>query len=83
MCRWGSDTVLNLTVDKAVSHTGNQRLADVKIDSCIAEFVENLNHSGVRTVNSCCGHGKGEGRILLSSGANLILPRATEGEIIT
>ena len=30
----------------------------VEIDDCIAEEIVKLNKLGVRTVNSCCGHGK-------------------------
>lgn len=30
----------------------------VKVDSCIAGDIESLNGRGIRTLGSCCGHGK-------------------------
>jgi hypothetical protein len=74
MCKWGTDTMLRLLVDKDVSYTKDFRVDDVKVDSCIALFIWNLNVNGVRTVNSCCGHGKGEGSIILASGARIYMP---------
>lgn len=35
------------------------------IDYCIADIVAALNASGINTVASCCGHGTGDGSILL------------------
>lgn len=28
------------------------------VDQCIAPFILQLNHAGIKTINSCCGHGK-------------------------
>ncbi len=36
-----------------------------KIDACVAELVRLLNKTGVKTIASCCGHGK-EGNLLIS-----------------
>ena len=35
----------------------------VLVDRCIAPIVQRLNDIGVRTLNSCCGHGRAEGSI--------------------
>lgn len=35
------------------------------IDACIAPLVHRLNQQGVRTTNSCCGHGQYQGTILI------------------
>lgn len=45
----------------------------VAVDSCIAGIVEALNESGMRTVASCCGHGKRPGRISLADGREIFI----------
>lgn len=37
------------------------------IDPCIRDLVECLNRHGIKTSASCCGHGLGPGRVLISS----------------
>ena len=56
------------------------------IDSCIHHIVAALNAGGVRTVASCCGHGKMKGNIL-EDGRVLIIQKTPEsmeewGEVI-
>lgn len=36
------------------------------IDRCLADTIKTLNRHGIFTVSCCCGHGKGEGSILLA-----------------
>ena len=43
------------------------------IDWCIHQIVAALNAGGVRTVASCCGHGKMDGNIILEDGRVLII----------
>ncbi|MEX2450931.1 MAG: hypothetical protein WD407_08765 [Rhodospirillales bacterium] len=43
------------------------------IDWCIHHIVAALNAGGVRTVASCCGHGKQDGRVDLEDGRVLIV----------
>ena len=38
------------------------------IDICIADIVAALNAGNIRTVASCCGHGKMDGNIALEDG---------------
>jgi len=47
------------------------------IDFCIAHIVASLNAGGIKTVASCCGHGKIDGRIDLEDGRYLLIK---EGE---
>lgn len=47
--------------------------ATVWCDPCIAPIVTALNAHGLRTIASCCGHGKQPGRITLSGGKELLL----------
>lgn len=47
----------------------------VSIDSCIALIVSALNHHGIRTVASCCGHGKRPGNIVLEDGRELFITK--------
>ena len=43
------------------------------IDYCIAHIVAALNAGGVRTLASCCGHGKKDGSIILEDGRELVI----------
>jgi hypothetical protein len=45
-------------------------------DPCIADLIAALNHAGLATVASCCGHGVVDGRISLADGRELLLPEA-------
>lgn len=75
MCKWGTETILNVTVPAHLSHTGVERKAEKGIDSCIADIVKALNEGGVLTTGSCCGHGKKDGSILLADGRELVIRR--------
>lgn len=75
MCQWGTTKKLCLIIPKEISHTGADRWKVVDIDSCIADIVEALNEGEVWTANSCCGHGKTDGSILLSDGRELIIKK--------
>jgi len=50
---------------------------EVKIDRCIAPIVKALNDAGIKTVSSCCGHGKWDGYILLEDRALIVWPKDT------
>ena len=66
MCKQG-DTKLLMIPDSA----GSNRERD--IDSCILSIVMALNAAGMRTIASCCGHGKQPGNIALADGRELII----------
>ena len=51
------------------------------IDYCIHHIVAALNAGGVRTLASCCGHGKMKGNIILEDGRMLTI-QPTPEEII-
>jgi hypothetical protein len=46
---------------------------EIGVDSCIATLVQALNNGGVETTASCCGHGRGDGRIDLADGRVLVI----------
>ena len=48
------------------------------IDYCIHRIVAALNAGGIRTVASCCGHGKLKGNIVLEDGRVLIIQPTPE-----
>ena len=52
MCNWGTEQEIVI----------EQR---VKVDSCIAAEIVELNHQGVRTEGCCCGHLKGMAQALI------------------
>ena len=48
------------------------------IDFCIHQIVAALNAGGVRTIASCCGHGKMKGNIILEDGRVLLIQQKPE-----
>ena len=56
-----------------LSYTGKPRFDFKPIDACIADIVECLNFNGIYTTQSCCGHGKTDGSIMLLDGRELII----------
>ena len=75
MCKWGTDTLCLVPMPAEISHTGDFRWAIRGVDSCIADLVNALNEAGIYTSQSCCGHGKGDGRIDLHDGRVLFITR--------
>ena len=73
MCEWGTETILRLTTPAHISHNGVAYERDWGIDSCIASIVKALNEGGVQTIQSCCGHGKEPGIIMLADGRTLTI----------
>ena len=71
MCEWGDTVKMYLWTPARLSHNGAAYGKVVDIDRCIAPLVEALNGGGIRTVASCCGHGKGMGNIALEDGREL------------
>lgn len=78
MCEHGDTTDVWVYVPASLSHTGRLRLALKPIDRCIAPVVDALNRYGVRTVTSCCGHGKDIGRIEMLDGRVLEISTALD-----
>jgi len=59
MCKWG-DTIL-------IEVGGVPR----DIDRCIVPIIRSLNIIGLKTIASCCGHGKQPGSIALADGREI------------
>lgn len=72
MCKWETETLMEVTIPAHLSHTGKARRAVKGIDACLAPLVKALNEGGITTASSCCGHGKEDGVILLADGRQLI-----------
>lgn len=47
-------------------------------DPCIVSLVSALYNVGIRTVASCCGHGRRPGVIMLADGRELLIARNAE-----
>lgn len=67
MCEWRDD----FSHQERVEIGGRMEC----IDRCIAPIVLALNEAGVRTVASCCGHGKRPGSIALADGREIIIAK--------
>lgn len=81
MCKWGTSTVLTITVPAYLSSTGQDKIKSIGVDSCIAPLVEALNVAGILTDASCCGHGNRPGSIILADGRELIISPSREATI--
>lgn len=68
MCKHGDTVNVELLTVARCSHTGRDFRRVWPVDRCIAKIVESLDRGGVRMLGSCCGHGKGDGQILLEDG---------------
>ena len=44
-----------------------------KVDKCIVGIVKALQAAGIDMRASCCGHGNGDGKIILQDGRELII----------
>ena len=77
MCKWGNTTIIKTYNSKF------DKLREIEVDSCIAEFVKMLNENDYETVASCCGHGKQPSRISLRDGRDIFLVSFEEAQEIT
>lgn len=80
MCAWG--TAKPIRIAAGWNGSGEPRRDggyDIPIDACIADLVKALNDGGVPTRCSCCGHGKGQGRIDLVDGRVLLVEARAPG----
>lgn len=75
MCEWGTDRLLLVPMPAELSYTGQFRWAIKGVDACIADIVQALNEAGIYTSNSCCGHGKADGKIYLHDGRVLTITK--------
>jgi len=82
MCKWGTDEPVLVFIPASLSHTGEDRFDIKGIDRCIAPIVRALTNAGIYPIQSCCGHGNGDGRIDLYDGRTLIIKSEflTKGE---
>jgi len=71
MCEFGNEVILLVPMPSNLSYTGEFRWAEKGIDGCIAPIVQALNDAGIYTANSCCGHGKEDGTIILHDGRTI------------
>lgn len=76
MCEWGTEVILNVPIPADLSYTGEFRWDNKAIDACIAPIIDALNQAGIYTASCCCGHGKGEGSIVLHDGRKLTVRQA-------
>lgn len=89
MCKWGTDEIVEVTMppfqddveDHFCRNNPNDRRCQGEwkkqcgIDKCIASIVRVFEENGVRMLASCCGHGKGDGSILLLDHSLVVIPR--------
>lgn len=64
MCKWG--TYKKIMVIRRANPFVEDGWHEISVDSCIADELQMLNSKGVITLNSCCGHYKGEPNCLVA-----------------
>lgn len=68
MCLPGEMKEILVKISEDLSHSGISFWKYQKIDKCIAPIIDALQKGGIDMRGSCCGHGKGYGRIDLQDG---------------
>lgn len=76
MCKHGDEVLLEVLMPADLSYTGKSRWAVKGIDACLVPLIKALNNAGIYTANSCCGHNKEDGFILLHDRTELIIKRS-------
>lgn len=66
MCDHGSPMTIVPTPEWAASSRHHPENG-IPIDPCIADAIQDAWHAGVRTLGSCCGHGKGPASVVLTT----------------
>lgn len=66
-----ADVAVEVVMPAGLSYTGVDRPAVKLVDACIAEQIIALNAQGRLTANSCCGHGKRPGEIIMHDGSSI------------
>lgn len=79
MCKWGENQTVELIQPACIAAEGSDTRKAVLVDRCIAGIVQALNSAGIRTLGSCCGHGKSSGEILLEDGRRIIVEESQSG----
>lgn len=78
MCEHGDTVTMRVPVPAELSHSGRNEWKAKPVDRCLAPLVAALNDGALRTVASCCGHGKQPGRIALDDGRELVIAMTTD-----
>jgi len=74
MCRVNKDVQrVKVLIPADLSCSGIAKYSFKPIDKCIASIVSALQKAGINMRSSCCGHGKGDGEIILQDGRVLVI----------
>lgn len=65
MCSWGE--TIEMRPPSRCLTPNRVRNATVMIDRCLAGTVLALWQAGYATLSACCGHGKGDGEIMVAA----------------
>lgn len=65
------NTMCKQDIDKAPAYISDDKT--LMVDACIAPIVDALNRAGLKTIASCCGHGKQPSNIVLKDGREVVI----------
>jgi len=74
VCKWGTDEVVEVTIQPCKPYHPTEWKKQCKIDKCISSIVQVLEDNNIRMLASCCGHGKTDGHILLLDMTEITIP---------
>jgi len=83
MCKWGDSIPLEVTILATGSHTGKERKDMKLIDKCLAPLIKMLNEYGIKTLSSCCGHGKTKKSWIMIDPRNIHFGKIEESGLIS
>lgn len=82
MCKYGDTVNVVVIVPADLSSTGKEAWRTKAIDRCIAPIVHALQNANIDMRSSCCGHGKGDGEIILQDGRTLVIKQESSRSLI-
>ena len=81
MCKWGDTVPVNIYKPAHLTATDEAGWKIIGIDRCIASIVKALQQHGINMISSCCGHGRGDGEIILTDGRTLVIKEASDANM--
>lgn len=73
MCDHPNREAAMVVISEGVPDETGKKRGGVWCDPCLEPLVRALNDGGIRTVASCCGHGRRPGKIMLDDGRELFI----------
>ena len=65
MCEW--NTLKPIYINRG------ETIREIMVDSCIADYVQQMNDLGIETIGCCCGHFRSPSTVLVDKGSEELM----------